>query len=245
MKKKKLIRGSILIIVLLSIFIVYRFYLMKPSEFLTNDQIVKEINNVFPEAVAQTVQDKLPLDDRHMLVPFISSNGTYSLSHWLWKHGQWKVAVISSKGYPRVWKIDENDPSTFFFVWNMHPTDNVAAIDFYLLKDRGYRISDDIHQYDPKVQMKTTVSLQEKSYGVMRIPADWVAFWDEYKRVQQPDSYSFLSQFDNDPSIYFGWLPTDEKDNEIYPEHSVNGHTFNIGQINIDHIMILNKRELE
>lgn len=243
MKKKKLIIWSIPIIVLLSLFIIYKFYFSKPSDFLTNEQIVEEINSVYPEATAQTVQDKLSLDDCHMLVPFISSNGTYSLSHWVWKHGQWKVAVISSKGYPRVWKIDENDPSTFFFVWNMHPTDNVAAIDFYLLKDRGYRISDDIHQYDPKVQMKTTVSLEEKSYGVMQIPADWVAFMDEYKGVQQPNS--FFSQFYNDPSIYFGWLSTDEKGNEIYPEHSVNSHTFNIGKTNIDYIMILDQREVE
>ncbi len=245
MKNKKLIAWSIPIIVLLSLFIVYKLYFSKPSEFLTNDQIVKEINHVYPEALAQTVQDKLSVDDRHILVPFISSKGNYGLSHWVWKHGQWKVAVIYSNGYPRVWKIDEKDPSTFYLMWNMNPTDKLAAIDFYLLKDRSYRISDNIHQYDPKVQMQTTVSLQEKSYGVMQIPADWVTFWDVYKRVQQPDSYSFFSRFYNDPSIYFGWLSTDELGNEIYPEHSVNGVTFYNDRMNIDYIMILDKREVE
>ena len=43
-----------------------------------------------------------------------------------------------------VWKIDRNDPSSFQFVWNIHPEDQLSSIHFYLIRDRGYHITEGI-----------------------------------------------------------------------------------------------------
>ena len=60
MKKKLWILIGLGILVVLSSAIIYWFYFSKPVTFPTNEQLVEEINSIFPEAAASVIQDTIP-----------------------------------------------------------------------------------------------------------------------------------------------------------------------------------------
>ncbi|WP_289137962.1 hypothetical protein [uncultured Brevibacillus sp.] len=236
MMKKKLWSLGIFII-LLSI-IVYWFYFSKPTSFPTNEQLVAEMNRVFPEATASIIQDTIPIDERHVLAPFISKGDDYGLSYWVWKNHKWKVASIDTKGKPMLWKLNKSDPSSFYFVWNIDPKDQISSIHFYLIRDRGYQITRGIQHYNPKVQMGKRVSLQEKSYGLMQLSGTWVTFMNAYNKVESAKQYP-------ERNMFFGWIPYDQKDMGIFPENSVNGASYSNGEIGLEYLMIVDKGQIE
>lgn len=234
------------IAVVLSSAIIYWFYFSKPASFPTNEQLVEKINSIFPEATARAIQDTIPVDERHVLVPFISNKDDYGLSYWVWQKHKWRVASIDTKGQPMVWKIDRNDPSSFHFVWNIHPKDQLRSIKFYLIRDRGFHITEGKENYYPRVQMEKRVSLQEKSYGSMQLPDDWVTFMNTFIKVEsakQPNV--FINNFFPEQYMYFGWIPYDQEDKETFPERSVNGNGYSNGNVDLEHMMILGKGDIE
>ncbi|MFZ0443614.1 MAG: hypothetical protein WAM95_02975 [Bacillus sp. (in: firmicutes)] len=236
---------GLVIFVVLSLAITYWFYFSKPATFPTNEQLVEEINSIFPEAAASIIQDTIPVDEHHALVPFISNKDDYSLSYWVWKKHKWRVASIDTKGRPMVWKIDSNDPSSFRFVWNIHPDDQLSSIHFYLIRDRGYHVTEGIEHYYPRVQMKKKVSLKEKSsYGLMPLPDEWVTIMNSLKKVEsakQPDL--FFNDFFPEQYMSFGWIPYNQANKEAFPERSVNGSGYSNGDL--EHVMILDKEDIE
>ena len=96
MKKKLWILIGLGILVVLSSAIIYWFYFSKPVTFPTNEQLVEEINSIFPEAAASVIQDTIPIDEHHVVVPFISDKEDYSLSYWVWQKGKWSAESIHS-----------------------------------------------------------------------------------------------------------------------------------------------------
>lgn len=79
MSKKKLwIFIGLGIAVILSSAIIYLFYFSKPATFPTNEQLVEELRRILPEADASIIQDTIPVDERHIVVPFISNTDDYS-----------------------------------------------------------------------------------------------------------------------------------------------------------------------
>jgi len=234
--EKKLWSASFFII-LLSI-IVYWFYFSKPTSFPTNEQLVDEMNSIFPKAAASIIQDTIPIDEGHVLVPFISNKDDYGLSYWAWKNHKWKVVTIDTKGKPMLWKLNINDPSSLYFVWNIHPKDQLSSIHFYLIRDRGFRIAEGIERYNPRVQMEKRVSVQEKSYGLMQLPDDWVTFMNAYIKVES-------AKQSPERDIYFGWIPYDQTNKESFPESSVNGAGYSNGEVGLEYVMILDKGDIE
>ena len=234
--EKKLWSASFFII-LLSI-IVYWFYFSKPTSFPTNEQLVDEMNSIFPKAAASIIQDTIHIDEGHVLVPFISKGDDYGLSYWEWKNHKWKVVSIDTKGKPMLWKLNINDPSSLYFVWNIHPKDQLSSIHFYLIRDRGFRIAEGIEHYNPRVQMEKRVSVQEKSYGLMQLPDDWVKFMNAYIKVES-------AKQSPERDMFFGWIPYDQTNKESFPESSVNGAGYSNGEVGLEYVMILNKGDIE
>jgi len=218
-------------IILLSI-IVYWFYFSRPTSFPTNQQLIEEMNRIFPKATASIIQDTIPIDEHHVLVPFISNNEYYGLSYWVWKNHKWQVASIDTKGEPMLWKLNRNDPSSFYFVWNIDPKDQLSSIHFYLIRDRGYRIAEGIERYYPRVQMEKRVPIQEKSYGLMQLSDEWVTFMNAYKQFPEQN-------------MFFGWIPYDQTNNETFPGSSVNGTSYVNGKVDLEHVMIVGKGDIE
>lgn len=76
---------------------IYWFYLAKPTSFPSKEELIVELNDVDPYLDASVIQDTLVLDERHVLVPFISDTDDYGLSYWIWNKHKWRVAMISSR----------------------------------------------------------------------------------------------------------------------------------------------------
>lgn len=237
--------GLGVLFVLLSISIIW-FYFSKPVSFPASEELVKEINRIFPEATASVIQDTISVDERHVVVPFISKEDDYGLSYWVWQKHKWRVATIDTKGEPKVWKINRKDPSSFQLLWNINPKDQLSSINFYLIRDRGYQISEGRENYFPRVQMEKKVSLHEKSYGVVQLPKEWKGFMNAVIKVESTQKPNlFFDDISPERSMFLGWIPYDQSHKETFPEGSLNGSGYSTGTLDIEHMMILGKGDLE
>lgn len=231
--------------VLLSV-VVYWFYFSEPAPFPANEQLVAEMNHVFPEAFASKIQDTIVIDERHVVVPFIADNNDYGLSYWVWKKHQWIVGAINTNGNPMVWEIEKNDPSSYQFVWNIHPDDQLNSIRFYLIRDRGYQIVEKIERYYPKVQMEKKVSLKEKPYGVMPLPKEWAIAMNSFIKVESAKQPSvFFGNVFPAQYTFFGRLPYNQANQITFPKRAVNGNVYTNGDVELEYVRILDKEEIE
>lgn len=252
MNKKKLrVRISVGIAFVLVIGLIYWFYLASPTSLPTNEELISELNRVDSQSSAREIQDTLVLDERHVLVPFISDKGDYGLSYWVWNKHKWRVAMISSRGEPRVWKIDSGDPSTYYVVWNIHPEDKMTRMDYYLLRDRNYHITnyggdDQRDTYYPELQLGTSISLDE-SYGAMKLPDEWVSVMNAFNQMDKSSqSDKFLNSFFPEQYMQFGWLPSYQDGVEPTLDRSFNGHGYYTDvEIDLGFIRFLDETDLE
>jgi hypothetical protein len=247
MKRKFLIFIGLAVIVLSAV-VIYWVYFTNPASFPTNEQLMEEINHIFPEAEASVIQDTVPIDERHIVVPFVSKQDDYGITYWAWQKHNWQIVSIDTSGEPRLWKINKKDPSTFHLVWNIHPEDQLSYMRFYLIRDRGLQVSDGVETYNPRVQMEKKVSLEVKSYGVLSLPDEWVAIINPLIKIEsrrQPTLFSNL--IFSEREMFFGWTPYDKLNKESFPEGSINGsRSFNgDAHIDIDFVSILSEAEVE
>ena len=150
------------------------------------------------------------------------------MSYWVRNKFGWKLLRMDTRGEPNVWKLKANDPSTHYLLWNIDPKDQLSHIDYYLIRDRNYHITDKLQVYTPRVQLKTTVSMEKQSYGVLQLSEDWVNIWSE--NLSLP---------------YIGWIPYNVPGQSTFPGNSVNGGGYTQGDIDLDFVRILNEVELE
>lgn len=236
----------VLSVVSLTTFLVYWYFFWPPKPFPSNEEIVREVNRTYEEAGAKDILDTLFVDTHHVVVPYISTNEDYGLSYWGWRNHKWQVLTIDTKGEPKVWKVNGNDPSSFVIVWNVDPNDQLQEIQYYLIRNRNYGMTNGAEYYFPKVQMKKEISLREKSYGILQLPKNWVHVLNSVlieERVGQPSL--FLHDIFPLQNAYFGWIPYNESGKEVFPEQTVNGSTYVVGDIYQEHMLIMNKVDLE
>jgi hypothetical protein len=244
-KKKASLIGGCMVIVVLSV-IIYMFYFATPKAFPNEELLIDSMNELFPSAKVSRIQDVIHLNERNVFVPFISHDNDYGMSYWIWDKYHWKVAKIETRGEPEVWKINGNVPSNHHLVWNINPKDQLNHLDLYLIRDRGYSIRNDIHTYYPKVQMTTTASLNEQSYGVMPVPSEWNSLLKAVDNVGETNLGDWLfGQNYREDQLYIGWIPYAKNGKETFPEHSGNGGVYMNVSINVQYLRILNERELE
>lgn len=244
MKKNRLWLIPLLGIVVLLAVLANRFYFSKPTVFPKNSQLIKEINQVLPEAEAATIQDKIHIDKRHVFVPFISEEDKYGVSYWEWERSKWKPVSINTIGEPYVWKIDSDDPSSFRVVWNIHPDDRASYLTLYFIRERGFSSMAGEERYDPRIQLEKKVNVAEKSYGVVRLPDDWGTLINSYSKIKSVNTSPFGSSFPTD-EMYFGWIPYDKKGKEVILNSSLNGHGFSTGEASIEFMRFLTTAEVE
>lgn len=244
-KKRKsltILMGFIIVV----IFFIYWFFFSEPKPFLKSNAILEELNRTYPQVSAKKVQDTIFLDKKHVFVPFISERDQYGLSYWIWSNHKWKVAYIENTGQPKLWKISKKDLKTHYFIWNIHPEDQLQTIRFFLIRDRGFHGSNEGYTYLPRVQMEKSISIKQKPYGVMKLPKDWISFKDSFIKVESAKQPNTLFQsFFPEQHMYIGWIPYDQGGKETFPENSLNGNGYSIEDINIDHLMILNEVNLK
>ncbi|MCQ6276373.1 hypothetical protein JMM81_15770 [Bacillus sp. V3B] len=55
----------------------------------------------------------------------------------------------------------------------------------------------------------------------------------------------FFNDFPPEQYMLFGWLPYDQADKETFPKRSVNGNGYSNGTVDMEHVMILDKGDIE
>ncbi len=234
-------------IILISSFLIYWFFLANPTPFLSDEDIIKEIHALNPDANIKNIQDKIFLNDSHVFVPHLSEEARYGASYWVWEMHRWKLVIDETSSSPNVWRIDPKDPSTHFLVWNFHPDDKQDSLSFFFIKERGFQVSDGVETYEPHIQLEHSVSMDSKSYGVQRIPSEWITVLRNYSQLDtRKVPNSFIQEFLPNYSMYFGWILYDVDGKEHSPRHSTNGSTYHADHDEvIDFVRILNEVELE
>ena len=130
-------------------------------------------------------------------------------------------------------------------MWNIHPDDQLSSIHFYLIRDRGYHVTEGEENYYPRVQMGKKVSLQEKSYGLMKLPDEWVTVMNSFIKIESAKQANvFFNDFPSEQYMSFGWIPYDQAI-RTFPERSVNGNGYSNGNVDMEHVMILDKGDIE
>ncbi|QPC47616.1 hypothetical protein [Mangrovibacillus cuniculi] len=210
------------------------------------EQLVEDINVLFPEVEAEEIQDIIFLDNRHVVVPFISEDNQYGVSYWAWENFNWKVLNIRSKGDPELWMLDKKDPSTYHIVWNIHPDDEMKGINFYLTKDRQYRILNGVtHQYGPKVFLEEKVDLEGKTYGVKKFTRQWSTTISEIQQSNLPEQHSlFFGNFSHNLFLY-QWVPVMKNGPRQGLPISVNGSDYSTGQVDTEFVNLTSQEEID
>lgn len=245
MNKRLFIFPLLAVVIVASSILAYWYYFSKPTEFPKSDQLLGKIHRVFPEASPKVIQDSIAIDERHRFVPFISKEGKYGVSYWQWEYHKWKVVSIETTGEVHVWKIDNNDPSTFYFLWNFHPDDQVNQLKFYMIRDRGYHGANRQLWYEPRIQMEKKVE-QKKSYGVLKMPAEWASSMSSFSQagpMEQTGLFSNGILFN--AGMYFGYIPYEQSGKVARTMNSANGSGFQNGNFNQEYVRQLSEPEIE
>ncbi|NIK79120.1 hypothetical protein FHS15_004278 [Paenibacillus castaneae] len=244
MNKKKII---ILVSLAAIALIVILFYNAQPKDFPNDKQLIENMNGHYPEAGALKVQAATRLDERHAVVPFISSDDHYGVSYWIWKGLKWKLARVDT-GEPKLWKLNANDPSTYYLVWNIDPKDQLNRINYYLIGPRGYSITQkpESNIYTPKIQKQFSSAVEEQTYGVLQLPEEWVQIMSsslQLNKARQPSDI-FQNRSFGSP-IHVAWMPINQAEEMKNPIYTFNGGHYQLEKINLDYLQIINQDELE
>ncbi|PLS10365.1 hypothetical protein [Neobacillus cucumis] len=245
MKLKGPFISLLAIAAVLSTLLIYWFYFSPPKSFPTKSQLIKEINHSTPRASVKIIQDTVHIDKGHVFVPYISKDGQYGVSFWVWERHKWEMESLSTNGSPRIWKIDRNNPASYYILWNLHPDDGVKDMDFYLIRERGYQGINGRMTYIPKIQMETKIALKKKSYGMMLMPDEWDAVMGSLIKGEKAKApWSVFDSLTSNYQVYFGWIPYDQKDKVTVVKNSITGEGYTSGA-NIDESRILSPSEIE
>jgi hypothetical protein len=240
-KMKAIVLTAAVLLLMAGSLLIYWFYFTTPEPLPGEKQMVKAINGLLPEARAGEIQKVIKIDGKHAAAPFISKEGIYGVSTWVWDRHKWKLGTVRTKGEPKIWKINPKDPSTYRIVWNIDPSEkNVDTLNFYYKRDRNYSISGTRHEYIPSIQMKKDVSFGDHPYGVMKLPHDWIAVMGEMTDDASDNGVLPLEGVMRQVSSGIGWIPLDESGKESFPESAVNGSSYHTGLVVEEHMMIVN-----
>lgn len=224
---------------------IYSSYIANIDSPPKEEKVISEINSAMEEADASEIQDFLLVDQRHGVAPFQSNEGQYGMSYWKWSITGWKVVGVRTQGEPRMWKLDENDPSSFHIVWNINPEDQLQKLDYFYIRDRGYFGNETKERYYPSILMKTVVSLKDKPYGIMKLPKEWVQVMKADTSGSQRPLNMLMDEFN--PGLYasFGWIPLNENGKDAEFNLPLNGSSNYNGDIHDEYMKRLSREDLE
>lgn len=201
-----------------------------PADFLQEEEIIEELNKADERIPVEAIQDIIFIDDKHVFVPFISKDNDYCFSLWKWKNGKWHLSEKTVTGFINLVKLKENDPSSYYFVWNF-PDLNISTIKLFLLKERNYRYSEGYTMYQPRIQMEQSYS-RDTSYGIIPLSGEMLNVYEELVDMAYNDGagdiFSHMNQMNND--LYFTWLMYSHNGELI--DLNVNGYSYN-GNVHI------------
>lgn len=242
--RKKVLVPLLLILILISGGFLYWYYLAPPAAFPEQEEIEAVLSDPNNGVKITEIQDKIFLDDKHVYIPFITEEEGHGISFWEWRKHEWLLSSFSTGSMPQIWKIDSEDPSSNYIMWNFHPENDLDYLTFFLVKERGFSVSDGRQQYDPGIQMEYRAEAGEKSYGYTSIPLDWQEYMEAENKMMaamMPDSL-FADVFPP-PQYYFGWQSTAIDGSTEYPSYP-NNNGFGRGGSSTEHLRFLGENEI-
>ncbi|WP_099353949.1 hypothetical protein [Fredinandcohnia onubensis] len=222
------------------LFVIYYFYLAKPTDFAKTDTY-KRYSEVYE------VLDIIELDERRIFVPVVTEENKYGMSLWVWKNHKWHMEFESTSGGPRVIKLKNNDPGSYKVFWNIHPDDQVSYGEFYLLRKRNYHITEGIDHYYPQLQMKTILDFKEAPYGMTDLPKEWQKAMEasiKLEEAKRPEPI-FENMFPVMQDVYFGWIPYNHEHVRQHARATHVGGASWGGGVDIQHVGDIHEEELE
>ncbi|MBT2693725.1 hypothetical protein [Bacillus sp. ISL-55] len=233
-----------LILILIGGGIFYWYFLAPPATFPDQEEIKAVFSDSYNKVDIAEIQDTIFLDEKHVHIPFITEDESYGISFWEWQKHEWQLSSFSTGSMPLIWKIDANDPSSHYILWNFHPENDLKYLSFFLIKERGFSVSDGKHQYDPGIQMDYREKVGEKSYGYSSIPSDWQEFIQaEINRMEEMKPNGLFADFFPPAQYYFGWQSTSTDGNNEYPSYP-NTNGFGSGGSSTEYLRFLSEDEI-
>ena len=241
---KKMLVPLLLITILIACGIFYWEFLAPPETLPDPEEINTILSDPYNRVEIAEIQDTIFLDDKHVYIPFITEEEGHGISFWEWKKHEWQLSSFSIGIMPQIWKIDSDDPSSHYIMWNFHPENNLDYLTFYLIKDRGYSVTEGKHQYNPAIQMDFRVDAGENSYGYSPIPSDWEEFMvAENKLMEEMKPNGLFADFFPPAQYYFGWQSISKDGTLEYPTFPDN-NGFGSGGPSTDTLRFLNENEV-
>ncbi|WP_107839330.1 hypothetical protein [Metasolibacillus meyeri] len=167
MTRKRIVMGVLLLLIVA--FASYRLYISKPQTFIQEEEIIRQLKELAPKIVVQTIEEIIQVDDKHYFVPILTEDGRQVSLYYQWEKGQWQISYMGVGQNTSIygWQLDPDDPRSIVFVWHF-PKDTINNLDLYLIERRNAFVSDGYQYYRPKIQMKETFHI-DKHYGVREV----------------------------------------------------------------------------
>ncbi|MBT2638268.1 hypothetical protein [Bacillus sp. ISL-39] len=244
MRKKVLVPLLLIQMLMVAGGVFYWYYLASPGTLPDQEKIKATLNDPYNRVGIAEIQDRIFLDDKHVYIPFITEEEGHGISFWEWKKHEWQLSSFSTGSMPQIWKIDTDDPASHYIMWNFHPENNLDYLTLYLIKERGFSVSEGKHHYDPGIQMGFRAEVGEKSYGYTSIPEDWQKYMEAENKLMAsmiPDS--LFADFFPPAQYYFGWQSTTTEGITEYPSYpNMNG--FGSGGSSTENLRFLNENDI-
>ncbi|MFC4410120.1 hypothetical protein ACFOZY_06665 [Chungangia koreensis] len=210
MKKRILIGVAAVALIIVAIFVFRLQFSKPPSKFLTAQEIKTEINEVYQNSEISEVQDVIFINDRNVFVPLLLDDGNYGSAAWTWKSSEnWQLQSFDLIGSPRLWKIGDEEG---YFIWNMPPDEQVAGINFYMIRDRNAWVSGGTPFYLPRIQMEHHIPYEKNGYGVYEMPKEWMKLTKQLSENEAGRTDQlFQSMFSHNELVQFGWRTVDHE----------------------------------
>ncbi|WP_078544455.1 hypothetical protein [Litchfieldia alkalitelluris] len=223
-KRKTILIFLNLTIISITGYIFYWYYPSSPSSFLTEEEIKNEVNPYHLSAKIEKVQDIIYLDKSHVFVPYITTEGEYAASYWYYEKRKWHTHYVGTISTPLLVSTNPKDASTYHFIWNLHPGDDLQSLEFLLLKRRNYSVSNGVETYIPGLQMRFSTKLTEQPYGYVKLPQEFVEVLNDTIQLEsaQMEKMYYNGVFSS-LSTEFAWSSLDESGTIVYPELSIGG----------------------
>lgn len=176
----------------MSFFFIFRSIV---SPFLSEEQLKQELTQSYNRVNIEitSITEIIDIDDRHKVVLFVTNEERYGKSFWQWNtlEREWQEVHFSVFETPELWMINKNNERSYRLIWHQSPDTKIKDYRFYLLKRRGYHVSQRNEEslrnvYEPQIQLEHTVALNKQTYGIMSLPDEWIRIIKLQKEATTP-----------------------------------------------------------
>ncbi len=235
MNKKRILLFTIMIIACLVGYISY-IYIKPPTAFLVEDELKAEINRYDNSLQVEKILEQIELNERHYYVPIQFTDGRSGMSFWKWEKGKWQLIQFTTEQVLR-WQLDSGDAATNYIVWHRQATQE-DEMSIYLVRDRGFFISNDEHRYHPRIQLEHNIHME--SYGVEPLPKEWANIITNIEQPYQQSGFSLFETYSTEQYVIGAHY-----DESMFPENSNSSYWTGNAESTLEYLLYMDENQLE